>query len=166
MSDTECDTNPETTDGPGDEPTDAEVSAEIGNIFNEILGREQCGPSDVREEQAVANARPAKPETLGLWSITDPDGGGYDTYDSAVVCAATEHDARRICPNHFFSFRWCDDASTWVRTRMGEHDLAPHDEATELDNWTTPDKVTAVRVGDAGPDMKPGEIVCASYNAG
>jgi hypothetical protein len=37
MSDTECDTNPETTDGPGDEPTDAEVSAEIGNIFNEIV---------------------------------------------------------------------------------------------------------------------------------
>jgi len=36
---------------------------------------------------------------LKLWIIEQEENGGYDTYDSAVVAAMTEEEAKRIHPS-------------------------------------------------------------------
>ena len=79
-------------------------------------------------------------------------GGGYDTYDSAVVSADSPEEATLIHPsgnNKKWSVHkkgWSDDF-TWG-------------------SWVDPTKVTAVEIGVAADGIKPGTVICASFNAG
>ena len=66
---------------------------------------------------------------------------GYDEYDSFVVAAATEQDARCTAPN-------------------GQ----PWDERTHF-YWVTPEETQAKLIGVADGSLLPG-VVCASFNAG
>jgi hypothetical protein len=43
---------------------------------------------------------------LKLWRISQEVNQGWDTYDSAVVCASTEAEARIMQPSSFGS-GWC-----------------------------------------------------------
>lgn len=89
-----------------------------------------------------------------LWLISQTDNSGYDTYDSAVVCAATEQDARLIHPDA--DSRWSGDA--WVY----ESGLA-----VWMDNgWTTPEKVAVEQIGIPSTGVREGAVICASFNAG
>lgn len=80
-----------------------------------------------------------------LWKITQDERTGYDTYDSAVVCATSVEEARRIHP---------DTVVGWKGYKDG------------LDSWATPDKVTAKKVGVADKSIPLNTVVCASFNAG
>lgn len=80
---------------------------------------------------------------MKLWLISQNVNNNYDAYDSAVVAAETEIDAKHIHPdggNFQFSKRtWC-----WV-----EH----------------PNQISVKYLGEADASIGRG-VVCASFNAG
>lgn len=73
---------------------------------------------------------------LKLWRVSQNVNNGYDTYDSAVVCAANEHDACRV--------------------EVGE----------PKHTWVAAEHVKAEYIGEAREGLTAGEIICASFNAG
>ena len=98
--------------------------------------------------------------TMKLYLVSQIENNSYDTYDSFVVVAASQEEARNTHPGDQLAWApderitkqaqvnasvlWCDTYSTWA---------------------SSPDKVEVKYIGDATPDMKPG-IICASFNAG
>lgn len=78
---------------------------------------------------------------MKLFLLTQNDNRGYDTYDSAVVVAETEEDARKIHPH---------GAEWGAHTRM----------------WADyPDRVKVELLGEAIFGTNSG-VVLASFNAG
>lgn len=80
---------------------------------------------------------------MNLYRISQDKNDGYDTFDSAVVAAASEEDARMIHPSR----------SDWDGKTEG------------YDSWAAADDVTVKLVGIAVEGTQPG-VVCASFNAG
>ncbi len=78
---------------------------------------------------------------MKLWLISQKVNTGYDTYDSAVVAAETEEQARKTSPA-ICSFR-----------------------DYTLEQWAIPEHVTVKYIGDADPSVAAG-VVLASFNAG
>lgn len=78
---------------------------------------------------------------MKLWKISQTEVDGYDVYDSAIVAAETESDAKKINPGgHWEAYAgnfWC----------------------------SSPDVVTAQLIGEAEPDI-PAGVVLARFNAG
>lgn len=81
---------------------------------------------------------------MNLYLISQTVNNGYNTYDSAVVCAPDEETARRIHPTKCQELWEDEDSRTW----------AP-----------TPEDVRVKLLGVAALDIEPG-VVCASFNAG
>lgn len=80
---------------------------------------------------------------MKIWKIWHTVTTGYDVYDSAVVLAETEGDARKTHPD-------------------GDDECSPED----WEAWaTSPDDVSAMLIGEATPGSQAG-VVCASFNAG
>lgn len=79
---------------------------------------------------------------LKLWLLTQDIETGYDTYDSCVVVAADEEQARHITPD-----------VSWERSRF-------HSWAHE------PSQVSAKLIGTALDDQEAGTIILSSFNAG
>lgn len=77
-------------------------------------------------------------KNLFLYLIEQSHNTGYDTYDSAVVVAPSVVEARKILPG------------------------------ASLNTWTTPENVTATRIGKKSTlrNYTEGEVICASFNAG
>lgn len=76
---------------------------------------------------------------LKLWLISQEENTGWDTYDSAVVAAKTEEEARLTNPDGEWnlSYAWC----------------------------SSPDKVHVEYLGIATEGVEPG-IILSSFNAG
>lgn len=88
---------------------------------------------------------------MNLYRISQTTNEGYDTYDSAVVVAASEEDARKIHPG---SLRMIDYGEWWTSDQMySTWGYALEDVKVEL-------------IGQAAPKLKAGAVVCASFNAG
>jgi hypothetical protein len=80
--------------------------------------------------------------TMKLYLISQNDERGYDTYDSAVVAAASEEIARKTHPGGG------DEFNSWDSS------------------WTNdPNKVKVEYLGEAKAGTKEG-VICASFNAG
>lgn len=79
---------------------------------------------------------------MNLWLIMQSVNTGCDTFDSAVVAAETEADARAISPEG--EWRKDDRYTGWAYS---------------------PDQVTAKLIGTADASIEPG-LVLASFNAG
>jgi len=77
---------------------------------------------------------------MKLWLISQDSNNGYDTYDSAVVAANSEDEARLINPDGDWESRW----SAWC---------------------DRPDQVTVEYIGDAKINTEAG-IILSSFNAG
>ena len=75
---------------------------------------------------------------MKLYLISQECNPGYDTYDSAVVCAENEDSAKTIHPS----------GGTWYD-----------------DTWCPQGKVEVLFLGDAIPESSSG-VVLASFNAG
>lgn len=82
---------------------------------------------------------------MNLYKIWQDVNHEYDTYDSAVVCAENEDEAKQISIDEFVRFYDPDDY--------------------DYHAWTTIDKVQCKLIGIADEDMTKG-IVVASFNAG
>jgi len=81
---------------------------------------------------------------LSVWLIKKDVNYNWDTYDSAVVIALTEDDARFIHP---------DGRADWDGL------------CGDYDSWCDADDVQVTLVGTALEGSKAG-VVCASYKAG
>lgn len=96
---------------------------------------------------------------MKLWLISQSTNTGYDTYDSAVVAAETEEEARHTYPSN-----WDDSDKKWTGSKW----LWYLDDGRVLDygsgDWTSPDNVKVEFLAD-GYAGKAG-TVCASFNAG
>lgn len=79
---------------------------------------------------------------MKLWLISQTMNDDYDTYDSAVVAAETEDEARLIQPSEYE--KWGEKYSSWCEK---------------------PEQVTVKLIGDAIPETVAG-VICASFNAG
>jgi len=77
---------------------------------------------------------------MNLYLISQTENNGYDTYDTAVVAAKDEDEARNITPDGDWNTRY----STWC---------------------SSPSKVTVNLIGKATAGTEPG-IILASFNAG
>lgn len=85
---------------------------------------------------------------MNIYLISQNENNGYDTYDSAVVAAKNEEQARNTNPSDF--------------------------NGTELMNWkddiygswcSKPEKVKVTLLGTA-VEGTPWSVLCASFNAG
>ena len=86
--------------------------------------------------------------TMKLYLLSQQVRTGYDTYDSCVVAANSEEEARHISPNG--EINTSKEADPW--------DFCYY-------TWCIPEKVTVEEIGTAHPSIKKG-VICASFNAG
>lgn len=101
---------------------------------------------------------------LYLYLIKQNEITGYDTYDSAVVVAENEQQAREINPaSTSCNYRWREGIWQIQNWRTKEWS-----DATPCDTWSTPEhvKVTMLGVLNLGSNFKAGDVVCSSFNAG
>ena len=101
---------------------------------------------------------------MNIYKISQSINNGYDTYDSAVVIAENEDDARTIHPlkyvTHHKDGKW-----------YGTHSVAPYNEYETENNfrsWLPFDEIHKIDVefiGVAKEDSKKGGIL-SSFNAG
>jgi len=93
---------------------------------------------------------------MKLWLISQTENIGYDTYDSAVVAAETEDQARGMNPGGD-DYKWYD-GKWWVKYPSGRVSL------DRSYDWVHPKNVSVKLIGNAETDIKG--VICASYNAG
>lgn len=95
-------------------------------------------------------------DKLKLWLISQDINDDYDTFDSAVVAAYTEEEARIIHPSSWnHPYKW--DGENWI---------AANGRVGGKSEWTTPDWVSVRYIGDAHEDIEAGKVICSSFNAG
>ena len=93
-----------------------------------------------------------------LYLITSPEEYlDYDTYDSAVVCANSEAEARCIHPN---------GVSIFTNGRFVHKESGYVSRLNDFEGWVPPHELHVTFVGVAAKGMQPGTVVCASFNAG
>lgn len=85
---------------------------------------------------------------MKLYLISQTENVEYDTRDSAVVVAPDGEAAARLNP----------DGELWREDAPDEH--------WALGWASSPDKVSVRYLGEAGPELRKGEIICSSYVAG
>lgn len=82
-----------------------------------------------------------------LYLIKQDVNNNYDTYDSAVVIARSEEEAKTIHPD---GSRW--DVTRWAGWRSDS-------------SWCNPEDVTVQLIGTSSSG-EVGDVVVASFNAG
>lgn len=90
----------------------------------------------------MADVRPEETE-MKLYRISQETNRGWDTFDSAIVAADTEEEARNTFP---------------------DPDMAG-DNFWSLRMWAEPENVKVECIGEAAADVARG-VVLASFNAG
>lgn len=103
---------------------------------------------------------------MKLYLLSQDINDGWDTYDSCVVCAKSEEEARLIHPSEFVTH--CDDKN-WFGTHSNKENLGQEyiteDSFGTWVNRTEVDKINVEYIGEAKEGMKSG-VICASFNAG
>lgn len=97
---------------------------------------------------------------MNIYKLSQNINNGYDTYDSCVVCAENEEEARLIHPSEFVDH--CDDEN-WYGT-----DITGEEYNHYSNDWvvrTKVDKIEVEYIGKAKKGMKKG-VILASFNAG
>lgn len=103
---------------------------------------------------------------MKLYRISQTVNSGYDTYDSAVVAAESEEDARHMQPSgavpadydgEVFPIDKADD-DAFLATWCEEHFCS-----RVFDGWAQPKHVKVEYLGET---QRPRGVVCASFNAG
>jgi hypothetical protein len=103
---------------------------------------------------------------MNLYLLTQDEKNGYDTYDtydSAVVSAMSEEDARKVSPSPFYVWRDGPEAGWYSQYSDGRAERLESDGRYD---WGLPENVTANLIGTAIEGTQAGEVICASFNAG
>jgi len=92
-----------------------------------------------------------------LFKIYQDTNTNYDTYDSAIVCAENEEEARRINPGSFHEIgkddKWYFVFSNGKREQDQDR------------SWTDIENVRVIYIGEAKEGTEKG-LILASFNAG
>lgn len=96
-----------------------------------------------------------------LWLVRRTDVVGYDEYDSMLVAADTEEEARTIHPNGAAKAELIDG---YWRFFWDIPDSILHGEPFNDSSWAYPTTLTVEYVGTTDRDIKG--VVLASFNAG
>jgi hypothetical protein len=99
---------------------------------------------------------------MKLYLITQGLVDGYDTYDSAVVVAESEYEAKRIHPSGFATH--IKDGK-WMGTYSSGNNAGSEYEFTH-DGWVNYSDVEAVSAEYLGETEKEKGVILASFNAG
>lgn len=92
---------------------------------------------------------------MNLYLISQNVNTGYDTYDSAVVCANNEEEARNILPG----------GSTF--TEEAERELEHPEYYFPQSDWVNNKADVIVEyIGVASIKFEKTSVICASFNAG
>ena len=96
---------------------------------------------------------------MKLWLISQNENNNYDTYDSAVVAAETEEEARHTYPDNWglSDAKWSGSKWLWY---LEDGRVLDYGSRT----WTSPDHVKVQFLADGYEG--PAGTVCASFNAG
>lgn len=94
---------------------------------------------------------------MKMYLISQDVNVGYDTFDSAVVAARSEAEARYTNPGDFHEFNTEIDAWEFVYS-TGERREA------EDQTWCHPNRVKVECLGIT--NRTKAEVICASFNAG
>ena len=84
---------------------------------------------------------------MKLFKISQNVNTGYDTYDSAIVCAKNEAEAKAMHPNGNLTYDDYEEGKTQYGT------------------WCKKEFVNVKYIGEAKEGLAKG-IICASFNAG
>jgi len=99
---------------------------------------------------------------MKLWLISQRVNNGYDTYDSAVVVAETGEYAKKIHPSSGDIYG-VDNVVTYSGGQT--YDRNPWNSSYGC--WARePNQVDVECIGEAADDLKEGDIIVASFNAG
>jgi len=88
--------------------------------------------------------------------------GGWDTYDSCVVCAESVKDAIKIHPSDFVTHH---SNGQWMGTYADGHGTYCQDDGREWVWFRDIDKIKCTKIGQALEKQEKG-VICASFNAG
>lgn len=98
-----------------------------------------------------------------LYKLTQTINNHYDTYDSVIVCAENEEEARRIHPSSLLP-----DNKDAMYYDNGRRLVSEFNEDTDDDTWVEFNPIDQIKVeyiGEASKNLKKG-VVLASFNAG
>lgn len=93
---------------------------------------------------------------MNLYLISQVAMQGYDTYDSAVVCAESEEEAKNMHPGSGSIAIWNEERQKYI-TSTGFVCWGY--------DWSNPEDVKVTLIGVAVEGAVK-EVVCASFNAG
>lgn len=86
---------------------------------------------------------------MKLYLLEQTDNNDYDTYDSCIVCAENEEDAKNISPDSEYD----DETYAFVENK-------------KYSQWAMKkESITCEEIGEANANIPRG-VVIASYNAG
>jgi hypothetical protein len=100
---------------------------------------------------------------MKIYRISQDLNGGCDTYDSAVVYAENEEEARTIYPDdsiHYIDGKWYSIGTTWGGTEYKNEDTGY--------TWVESKDINKIKVeylGEADLSIKKG-VILSSFNAG
>jgi len=99
---------------------------------------------------------------MKLYLISQDRISGYDTYDSAVVAAKDEADARTIHPSRFVTHH---KNGKWMGTYSGGKNIGGEYD-NDCSSWVSFSDIDSISVEYLGITKKERGVVCASFNAG
>lgn len=96
---------------------------------------------------------------MNIYLISQKENNGYDTFDSAVVCADCEDQARDMHPRKQWDMTQKPPGYVTERIDWNDVDELYSEWATKREN------VKVTLIGKAAPGT-PFGVICASFNAG
>jgi hypothetical protein len=99
---------------------------------------------------------------MKLYLISQDRISGYGTYDSAVVVAKDEADARTIHPSGFVTHH---KNGKWMGTYSGGNNIGG-EYNNDCSIWVSFSDIDDISVEYLGITKKERGVVCASFNAG
>lgn len=105
-------------------------------------------------------------DLLKLYLLTQTENSGYDTFNSCIVAAYNEEEAKSIHPFlHKFDINCLpfDEYDNWKEFHDQEY---IYKEQWKTKTWaSSPENVTCRCIGIA-QDIEPNSVLCSSFNAG
>lgn len=87
---------------------------------------------------------------MQIYRISQSAKRGYDTFDSAIVVANSEYQARKMRPLHFDDFEWIDEPSIYTNRSWAD----------------SADDVNVELIGRYIGDKTEPYLILSSFNAG
>lgn len=99
---------------------------------------------------------------MNLYRLSRKERIGYDTFDSAVVAAESEQDARTIHPSQYVTHH---KNGKWMGTFLGGNEKGK-EYVSNTNMWVQFEDIDSLTVKYLGETALERGVVCASFNAG